>query len=274
MDHEMDHERLQAMTEMARRLVHDLNNALSPITGYADLIAHVAGQSAGAEQTRVFVESIQTATAEIATQLTRLRETYRPRVPDRLVRTSLSSVVHEALTLTESDRCLRTDVILGVGLADTPALSVEPSDLRLAIAELIRNALEAMPSAGELSIVTRASSSAVELEVRDSGVGMSDEMRRRCLEPFVTSTGRPWAGLGLTLVYAAVRRHGGEIAISTEPGRGTTVTLRLPLTDGKMGTAQTGTADILSARPPRAASRAPQPSVAWITRGGPWGPGR
>ena len=102
--------------------------------------------------------------------------------------------------------------------------------LRQIFWNLSRNALQAMPDGGELEISAERSNGHVVLRWRDTGVGMTEEVRRQAFEPFVTT--RPGGtGLGLAVVYAAVAEHGGTIAISSAPGAGTVVTVELPVSE-------------------------------------------
>lgn len=97
---------------------------------------------------------------------------------------------------------------------------------------LSRNALQAMPNGGNLRIFAERRERSVVIRWRDNGVGMSEEIRHRAFEPFVTtqSTG---TGLGLAVVYSAVQEHGGSVDIVSAPGRGTTVTVELPAVLGQ-----------------------------------------
>ena len=95
---------------------------------------------------------------------------------------------------------------------------------------LIFNAVDAMPHGGRLRIATAldAAASTVRLTVADDGIGMTADVRRRCLEPYFTTKGARGTGLGLAMSYGSVARHQGSIDVASEPGRGTTVSIRLP----------------------------------------------
>jgi anti-sigma regulatory factor (Ser/Thr protein kinase) len=101
--------------------------------------------------------------------------------------------------------------------------------VREVLVNLILNAVDALPSGGTIAIKTWATADGVHCSVRDDGVGMSAEVRRRVLEPFFTTKGVKSTGLGLSVTYGIIQRHGGELAIDTEKGVGTNVTFRLPV---------------------------------------------
>ena len=108
------------------------------------------------------------------------------------------------------------------------------SEIRDALTNLIFNAVDAMPDGGTLTLRTRsrrprtATSSVVASRSTDTGVGMDEETRRRCLEPFFTTKGERGTGLGLAMVYGMVQRHSAELEIDSAPGQGTTVRLIFP----------------------------------------------
>ena len=112
------------------------------------------------------------------------------------------------------------------------------SEIREALINLIFNAVDAMPEGGTLTLRTerRCADSAtsphcasVQVEVSDTGVGMDEETRRRCLEPFFTTKGERGTGLGLAMVYGIVQRHNAEIEIESASGKGTTMRLVFPV---------------------------------------------
>src|SRR5207248_4206087 len=105
-------------------------------------------------------------------------------------------------------------------------------ELREAMLNLVYNALDAMVGGGTLGLRTSVTDDEIRLEVRDTGIGMSAEVRERAFEPFFTTKGRLGTGLGLAEVYGIVKRHRGHAEIESMPGVGTTVRLVLPFALG------------------------------------------
>jgi CheY-like chemotaxis protein/anti-sigma regulatory factor (Ser/Thr protein kinase) len=109
-----------------------------------------------------------------------------------------------------------------------PPMSGSASEIRDAIVNLIFNAVDAMPAGGTITLQTWGTANGTIIEVRDTGTGMDEQTRRRCLEPFFSTKGEHGNGLGLAMVYGMLKRHDGEIEIISEPGRGTTMRLLFP----------------------------------------------
>jgi CheY-like chemotaxis protein/anti-sigma regulatory factor (Ser/Thr protein kinase) len=111
-----------------------------------------------------------------------------------------------------------------------PQIMGVESEIREALTNLIFNAVDAMPEGGTLRLCTRlagvdAQRATVVIEVTDSGAGMDEETRQRCLEPFFTTKGERGTGLGLAMVFGIVQRHSAELEIDSTPGAGTIVRL-------------------------------------------------
>jgi CheY-like chemotaxis protein len=118
---------------------------------------------------------------------------------------------------------------------DLPVFWGDSSDLREAFTNLIFNSVDALPQGGVITLVTKfipdpGSEGQIQVEVRDNGIGMDENIRQRCLEPFFTTKGqRGGTGLGLAMVYGMMQRHDGVIEIESSPGRGTCIRLTFPV---------------------------------------------
>lgn len=120
------------------------------------------------------------------------------------------------------------DIRVETRLQSVPSVAIDEPAIREALTNLISNAVDAMPNGGTLTIETTCDSDRSIIRVSDTGTGMSEEVRQRCLEPFFSTKGEKGTGLGLAMVYGIIERHQGRLEIESELGEGTTVTIYLP----------------------------------------------
>jgi PAS domain S-box-containing protein len=230
----MQQERLRALGQMASGIAHDINNAISPIALYTDSLLETEPNLS--RRARRYLEISQRAIEDVAHTVARMREFYRrDEVQPELTPVDLGRLVQQVLDLTRarwSDMPHQRGFTIHLRLELSPRLPVVAgieSEVREALTNLIFNALDAMPEGGTLTLRTRVPASGqVEVEVADSGAGMDEDTRRRCLEPFFTTKGERGTGLGLAMVYGVVQRHHAQIEIESAPGAGTIVRLRFP----------------------------------------------
>jgi signal transduction histidine kinase/ActR/RegA family two-component response regulator len=227
-------ERLRALGQMASGIAHDINNAISPVMLYvASLLEREPLSARGRGQ----LETIQRAIEDVTLTVKRMREFYRRREsPADFVPLELNALAREVIELTRprwaNDAQERGALVeLREELAPQPVwVRGIGSEIRDALVNLVFNAVDAMPSGGVLTVRTAPARSGSELaciEVVDTGSGMDEATRARCLEPFFTTKGERGTGMGLAMVYGMVRRHAGQIEIDTAPGRGSTLRLLL-----------------------------------------------
>ena len=234
----MQQERLRALGQMASGIAHDINNAISPVSLYTESL--LEREPNLSERTRNYLTTIQRAIEDVARTVARMREFYRERDAQlTLERVQLNRAVQQVVELTRprwSDlpQARGAMVDLQAYLPESlPDIMGAEHEIRDALTNLIFNAVDAMPSGGTLSVRTRKATVAdgetrVLIEVTDTGVGMDEDTRRRCLEPFYTTKGERGTGLGLAMVYGMIQRHSGELEIESVPGEGTTVRLNFP----------------------------------------------
>jgi signal transduction histidine kinase/ActR/RegA family two-component response regulator len=227
----MQQESLRALGQMASGIAHDINNAISPISLYTDsLLEREANLSATG---RGQLQIIQRAISDVAATVARMREFYRQREAQMvLAPVLLNDLVPQVVELTRArwhDIPQQRGITIEMKTELTrplPIIMGAEGEIREALTNLVFNAVDAMPDGGKLTMRTRATESGyVLVEVTDSGVGMDDDARRRCLEPFFTTKGERGTGLGLAMVYGMVQRHSAEIGIESLVGQGTTVRL-------------------------------------------------
>ncbi|MEJ1963084.1 MAG: ATP-binding protein [Gammaproteobacteria bacterium] len=233
----MQQERLRALGQMASGIAHDINNAISPVALYTESL--LEREPNLSERTRGYLTTIQRAIEDVAGTVARMREFYRQREQQiTLAKVDLNRTIKQALELTKArwnDLPQQRGVMIDLRteLADEPAeVMAAEGEIRDALTNLIFNAVDAMPEGGTLTLRTRVVDSVapeghrrVQIEVSDTGVGMDESTRRRCLEPFFTTKGERGSGLGLAMVYGMVQRHSAELEIDSTPGKGTTFRL-------------------------------------------------
>lgn len=241
----MQQERLRSLGQMASGIAHDINNAISPISLYTESL--LEREPNISERGREYLRTIQQAIDDVAATVARMREFYRQREPQMaLASVDVSKLVRQVIDLTRAswkDLPQERGIVIEfqANLApDLPRIMGVESEIRDALTNLVLNALDAMPKGSTLTMRTCVVSmpgSACEdhryvcAAVADTGVGMDEDIRRRCLDPFFTTKGERGTGLGLAMVYGMVERHGGEIDIDSAPGRGTIMSLMFPVSD-------------------------------------------
>ncbi|HWD93193.1 MAG TPA: PAS domain S-box protein [Verrucomicrobiae bacterium] len=247
----MQQERLRVLGQMASGIAHDINNAISPVSLYTDTL--LKKETNLSPRARGYLEIIQRSIDDVASTVGRMREFYRQRETQlQLMPVLLNPLVEQVINLTRARWHdipqqqgtvieLKTDLV-----SNLPAVLGIESEIREALTNLIFNAVDAMPQGGTLELRTTANREAVPsitpplsrqvcVEIKDTGIGMNEETRRRCLEPFFTTKGERGTGLGLAMVYGIARRHNAEVEIESAVGKGTTVRLIFPMPAGTAG---------------------------------------
>jgi two-component system, cell cycle sensor histidine kinase and response regulator CckA len=232
-------QRLESVGQLAAGIAHDFNNLMQPILGYADLILKGGDPKAAAAEIR--------RAAERGADLTRQLLAFGRRQPFRPVPLDPNDIVSSFAGLMR--RVAGNHVEVEVDLSpEVAAIPADRGQIEQVLMNLGINARDAMPSGGRLTLRTRTvdaddpllrqhgseqQGEFVEITVADTGEGMDDETRARIFEPFFTTKG-PGAGtgLGLSVVYGILQRHGGFIAVESRPEEGTTFRVYLPAFEG------------------------------------------
>ena len=233
----MQQERLRALGQMASGIAHDINNAISPIALYTESL--LEREPNLSPRAREYLETIQRAVEDVTHTVARMRDFYRQREPQlTLLPVDLNRLLQQVFDLTRArwgdmpqQRGITIDMQTELA-SELPAIVGVESEIREALTNLIFNAIDAMPEGGTLILRTKVTESVsasmprhLHVEISDTGAGMDEETRRRCLEPFFTTKGERGTGLGLAMVYGIVQRHRAEIEIESTVGKGTTMRL-------------------------------------------------
>ena len=227
-------ERLRALGEMASGIAHDFNNTLTPIVGFADLLLERPEMLSNPAETTSFLKLLRTSALDAGSIVRRLREFYRPlEIHEELVPVELTTLVSQVVELTapkwrQQAQANGCTIEVETQLGPIPPIAGDESALREALTNLIFNAVDAMPTGGKITLATTAEDDQAVLRVSDTGIGMTEEVRQRCLEPFFSTKGDKGTGLGLAMVYGIIKRHRGLLELHSVPGSGTTFVIRLP----------------------------------------------
>jgi CheY-like chemotaxis protein len=219
---------------MASGIAHDINNALMPIMGFSELLLDDNFAFDDRTETRNIIRDIKSAADDAHNVLSRLREFYRQPDAGQITTADINTIIKDAVRMTsprwkDQHSAEGKHISVVENLGEIPEFGFDVSQLREAFINIILNAVDAMPDGGEMRISSSNDNGVAQIEICDTGCGMSEETVKRCFEPFYTtkSTG---TGLGLAVTYGAIRRHNGNIKVSSEPGRGTRITIRIPTT--------------------------------------------
>lgn len=223
-------ETLRAVGAMASGMAHHLNNLLAVILGRVQLLLLKIDNP----EIRRSLEIVERTVLEGAEVLRRVGGFTQVQPASKVAPVDLSQIAQEALELTrprwQDQAQLRgISIETRLDLGQIPTVTGEPAALREVLMNLLLNAVDALPQGGRITVKTWTSDGWVHCSVADTGVGMSEEVRQRALEPFFTTKGPKSVGLGLSTNYGTLQRHRGELAVESAVGRGTTVTIRLPV---------------------------------------------
>jgi signal transduction histidine kinase/ActR/RegA family two-component response regulator len=235
--------KLGALGQMAGGVAHDFNNLLAAILGRAELLQRRTSDPLVVQGLKI----IQGAALDGAETVRRILGFARAKGEEQAEPVLIADLLQQ---VTEIARPRWKDEAQARGAQINVALSLEPAppvrgnaaELREVFLNLMLNAVDAMPTGGTVTLGVRplhagdgtsgVLGEAVECFVRDTGVGMSAEVRRRAFDPFFTTKGARGTGLGLSVVYGIVSRHGGRVRIDSHENVGTTVTVHLPVFRG------------------------------------------
>jgi PAS domain S-box-containing protein len=243
----LQQERLRALGQMASGIAHDINNALSPAALYAQMLAE--RETSLSQEARERVAVIQRAIEDVANTVARMREFYRPREAQREhAPVDCNRLLRSIIELTRarwSDMPQERGVVINLEdelEPDLPPIFGADGEIRDAVTNLVLNAVDAMPDGGTLRVRSfrEKGTTRVGIEVSDTGLGMTDDVRARCLEPFFTTKGERGTGLGLAMVYGMTRRHDADLQIESEPGKGTTMRMLFASAQGAEAVSREG----------------------------------
>ncbi|OGP74168.1 MAG: hypothetical protein A2W09_03660 [Deltaproteobacteria bacterium RBG_16_50_11] len=231
-------EKLKALGEMASGVAHDFNNVLAVILGNIQLLLYQLDRL-GPDEIREQLRVIERASKDGAETIRRIQEFTGMRRDKEFSSLSVNELIKGVATVTQprwkdqpQSRGVQIELVTELG--DLPSILGNPSELREVLTNIIFNAIDAMPQGGKITVSSHPLADHwVEVRIADTGIGMTEEIKRRVFDPFFTTKGVTSSGLGMSVSYGIIKRHGGEILVESEPGKGTTFILHLPVGYGE-----------------------------------------
>jgi signal transduction histidine kinase len=220
-----EEDRSKSLEKMMDQVAHEMRNPLTSIGGFVRrMYEGLPKGDPNKEYMKMVIEDV-TRLESMVKQLVELKSMGAPRIEP----SSVNDVTWEAIKLFEQELRdknieVRTDL-----MHNPPNVFIDRYKLTTAIGNLIKNAIEAMENThGLLNICSRHRNEHIEIVVSDTGKGIPQDKIKYIFDPFFTSK-IYGPGLGLTFARRIVQEHGGRISVESEPGKGTTFTIRLPL---------------------------------------------
>jgi PAS domain S-box-containing protein len=221
-------EKIASLGRLAAGVAHEINNPLAGVLIYADMLMKEVEAN---EQWRQDLQEIINQTLRCKQIVARLLEFSRKSL-DEQVLLDVNEIISHCVTLLQHQSLFHNVEIIQELTSDLPQILGNPGELEQVITNLMLNATDAMEGKGRMTISSRAEAEAqqVILKFTDTGPGVAPEITEKIFEPFFTT--KPvgvGTGLGLSVVYGVIQRHGGTVEVESHPGRGATFIVRLPL---------------------------------------------
>jgi len=228
-------EKLKVLGEVVSGVAHNFNNILGVILGRSQLLQRHLDKPDLLENGLNIIEKAALDGSEITK---RLQDSIRLRkAPPCLSTVDINKVIMDVIDFTKSkwkDEAQAKGITINVrtSLAQLPFVTGNASELREVFTNLIHNSIDAMPKGGEIDIKTAVAGNMVSVILSDSGKGMSEEVMAQIFDPFFTTKAHQGTGLGMSLSYNMVSKHGGRIQLESVEGEGSTFTILLPIQSG------------------------------------------
>lgn len=226
---QLEHQYLQAQKmesvgRLAGGIAHDINNLLTPIMAYADLLSPLVEDDS---EEAAYVKQITKASTRARDLVTRLL-VYSRQQKQEYTELDLNETIDEITLLLRETLNRKIKMIIRT-TPQLPFIMGNRNQWEQVVMNLAVNAGDAMPNGGVITIETHTEEDQVVLAVSDTGLGMSTEITEHMFEPFYTTKGMNGTGLGLATVYGIVERHKAKITVSSQQDRGTEFRIAIPI---------------------------------------------
>jgi signal transduction histidine kinase/CheY-like chemotaxis protein len=221
-------EKMAALGELSFGVAHNVNNTLTGILGRAQLLLRTHDEEKITAGIDMIIKS-----AEDGAQIIRRIQDFARRQPSREFEpVSVAELLKDVCEMSRPKWEARVDgpnIRVALFADSNASVMGDAVELREVLVNMIYNAVDAMPKGGEIRMSAQETDGRVILSIADNGTGMTQEVKTRLFDPFFTTKGRAGTGMGLAVSFGIIRRHSGSIEVESEPGRGTTFRISLPV---------------------------------------------
>jgi PAS domain S-box-containing protein len=232
----LESERLKAIGEIATGVAHNFNNLLQVVSSRTEIAAmrlHAGKLNEAQGALANALEALQLGTQTVRRLQDFARTRGRTAGPDRAV-FDLTDTVTQAIEMSRTwweEKTKKERIVIHLREQVQPGCYIEAksSELLEVAVNLIKNAVEALPEGGAITVLTNVEKGSVVFSVTDTGIGIAADQLIKVFEPFWSTKGSKGTGMGLASSYGIVKSYNGEITVSSKPGEGSTFTVRFPL---------------------------------------------
>ncbi|MDQ1728058.1 MAG: hypothetical protein QOD33_183 [Pyrinomonadaceae bacterium] len=223
-------EKMAALGELSFGVAHNVNNTLTGILGRAQLLLRTSDPQKISSGIELIIKSAEDG----AHIIRRIQDFAREQPSRKFQAVSVAALMKDVCEMSRPRWEARPEgpQVRVALIADcTASVMGDAVELREVLVNMIYNAIDAMPSGGEIRMSSQENNGRVVLVIADSGTGMTPEVKSRLFDPFFTTKGKGGSGMGMAVSFGIIRRHNGSIGVESEPGRGTTFRITLPIAE-------------------------------------------
>jgi signal transduction histidine kinase len=225
-------EKLRALGDLASGVAHDFNNILAVILGRTQLLLRRSQDPQIVGWLKV-IEQLANEGAQTVERLQKFTRIHRDSLDKAFQKLDVNGMVHDVVEITrprwkDEAQLKGKRIEIEKDLEELSRPVGNASEIREVLTNVMFNSIEALPDGGKITIKTRMRGDNIQISIRDNGLGMTEEVKKKLFEPFFTTKRGKRNGLGLSVAYGIITRHNGEITVDSQPGEGTTFIIKLP----------------------------------------------
>lgn len=220
-------EKLNSVGKLSASIAHEFNN---PLYGVHNILEQIRDEACLGEDLKGLAKMAVKECDRMSGLIAKLRDFYNPS-PDSPVLMDIHEAIDDMISLNKARWTTQKILVARNYAPDMPKIKAISDQIKQAILNLLQNAEESFPrTGGEITVVTRVFAETIEVQIADTGAGIAqDHIESVFLPFFTTKSAVKGTGLGLSVTYGIIKKHGGDIRADSQPGKGTTFTITLPI---------------------------------------------